>query len=124
MIRSTFCALRKTVSFVNHSSPRIIPAFNYQAKQFSLINGRWFSGQPSQTKGELYLINKLKERIPDSSAVEVKDVSGGCGEMYEVYVVSPSFKGKSILQQHKMVTEALKEDIPQFHGIRVETSSS
>ncbi|XP_053212175.1 bolA-like protein 3 [Panonychus citri] len=91
-----------------------------------LDNFRWFSGQQQSTPsaGEEYLTNKLKDKIPNCSHVEVHDVSGGCGEMYEIYVVSTDFKGITVLAQHKMVTDALKEDIPKFHGIRVATSST
>lgn len=32
-------------------------------------------------------------------------VLGGCGAMYAISVVSSEFKGKNILNQHRMVTE-------------------
>lgn len=31
--------------------------------------------------------------------------AGGCGSMFDVTVISPEFKGMSIVKQHRMVTE-------------------
>lgn len=31
--------------------------------------------------------------------------TGGCGAMFDVTVISPEFKGISIVKQHRMVTE-------------------
>lgn len=37
--------------------------------------------------------------------VAVKDVSGGCGSMFDVEVVSPQFIGQTRVKQHRMVNE-------------------
>lgn len=37
--------------------------------------------------------------------VVVRDVSGGCGAMYEIEVESPAFSGLSLVKQHRLVTE-------------------
>eukprot|EP00968_Pinguiococcus_pyrenoidosus_P028127 scaffold7644_cov325-Pinguiococcus_pyrenoidosus.AAC.1 len=42
---------------------------------------------------------------------------------YAVEVVSPEFAGKKLVQQHKMVTEVLKEDISDMHGLTLKTSA-
>ena len=54
----------------------------------------------------------------------VKDVSGGCGSFIEVNVESFAFNGKSILQQHRMVTKTLKDLIPGLHGLTIKTTAS
>ena len=51
----------------------------------------------------------------------VKDVSGGCGSFIEVTVESNAFRGKTVLQQHRMVTKALKNEIPNLHGLTIKT---
>ena len=41
--------------------------------------------------------------------------------MYRIELTSSKFKGQSILQQHRMVNELLKEEIKQMHGITLKT---
>ncbi|KAF9931125.1 hypothetical protein FBU30_010745 [Linnemannia zychae] len=48
--------------------------------------------------------------------VEGKDISGGCGQNFEIKIVSPMFEGKSTLQKHRMVNEALKDQIALVHA--------
>ncbi|KAK4517831.1 Isocitrate dehydrogenase [NADP], mitochondrial precursor (Oxalosuccinate decarboxylase) [Mucor velutinosus] len=48
--------------------------------------------------------------------VEVEDLSAGCGQMFEVVIVSPIFEGKRLLARHKLVNEALKEEISKVHA--------
>lgn len=41
---------------------------------------------------------------------------------YTVEVISPLFKGKSLVQQHKMVYEALKEELKEkIHALTIKT---
>lgn len=47
----------------------------------------------------------IKTALPDAE-VEITDLAGD-GDHYAARVVSPSFAGKSRVQQHKMVYEAL-----------------
>ena len=44
--------------------------------------------------------------------------------MYRVRVETPEFAGKLKVQQHKMVTDCLKEDIKNWHGIVIETKAA
>jgi len=48
----------------------------------------------------------IKARMPNAE-VSIRDLAGD-GDHYAAHVVSPEFKGKSRLQQHKMVYEALE----------------
>ncbi|KAG1103877.1 hypothetical protein G6F42_017168 [Rhizopus arrhizus] len=48
--------------------------------------------------------------------VDVEDLSAGCGQMFEVVIVSPVFEGKRLLARHKLVNEALKEEISKVHA--------
>lgn len=41
--------------------------------------------------------------------------------MYRVAVETADFAGKAKIQQHKMVTETLKAEISNMHGITIET---
>jgi stress-induced morphogen len=46
-------------------------------------------------------------------------VLGGCGSFYAITIASESFKGLSTVKQHKLVTEALKQEIEGIHGLQV-----
>ncbi len=49
--------------------------------------------------------NLIKARFPDAE-VEIRDLAGD-GDHYAAHVLSSAFKGKSRVQQHQMVYEAL-----------------
>lgn len=44
--------------------------------------------------------------------------------MYSVEIASDMFKGTTMVKQHRMVNDILKEDIKMFHGIQIKTSIS
>ncbi|KAI9321880.1 bola protein [Dichotomocladium elegans] len=48
--------------------------------------------------------------------VEVVDQSGGCGQMFDVVIVSPQFQDKRLLARHRLVNEALKDEISKVHA--------
>lgn len=54
----------------------------------------------------------------------VEDTSGGCGSMYRITVESPLFEGQRLLAQHRLVTEALKKEIGEMHGLNITTKPS
>ena len=57
----------------------------------------------------------------EADHVEVMDVSGGCGSMYQVLVVASRFEGLPLVRQHGLVTSALEEHIKDMHGLTVKT---
>ena len=69
----------------------------------------------------------VEARVRDShlrpTNVTVEDISGGCGSFYKVTVVSSAFAGKSLVQQHRLVNDVLKEEIALMHGITVITKT-
>ncbi|KAG0305164.1 hypothetical protein BGZ99_002176 [Dissophora globulifera] len=77
----------------------------------------------SLNEGEKHLYTRLFEKFQPSKLV-VEDISGGCGSMYQVEVVSPAFKDLSMVKQHRLVNETLKEEIKGMHGIRLTTKAS
>ncbi|KAF2007897.1 bola-like protein [Amniculicola lignicola CBS 123094] len=48
--------------------------------------------------------------------VEIADLSGGCGQMYEAIIVSPQFAKKTTLARHRLVNSALKQEIAAIHA--------
>ncbi|KAI7864574.1 bola protein [Spinellus fusiger] len=57
----------------------------------------------------------ILERL-QADHVEIKDLSAGCGQMYEVVIVSSLFKGTRLLARHKLVNEKLKDEISRVHA--------
>jgi stress-induced morphogen len=41
---------------------------------------------------------------------------GGCGQNYDVVIVSSVFEGKTLLQKHRLVNDAAKTEIAQLHA--------
>ena len=64
----------------------------------------------------------IKESIPDAE-VTIEDLRGD-GDHYAAYVVSESFKGKSRVQQHQMVYQALQGRMGnELHALALQTSA-
>lgn len=84
---------------------------------------KYFSNVGSKTViiSEESLASILKEKFKGD--VKVMDISGGCGAMYEIYVKSPDFKGISLVKQHQMINQVLKDQVKQMHGIRIFTEA-
>jgi stress-induced morphogen len=64
----------------------------------------------------------IKDALPDA-AVEIRDLAGD-GDHYAANVVSALFKGKSRVQQHQMVYQALKGKMGgDLHALALQTSA-
>lgn len=62
-----------------------------------------------------HLESAIRQRL-QAEHVEVVDTSGGCGQAYEVVIVSNVFSGKNKLGRHRLVNTALKEEIAIIHA--------
>ncbi|CCE64500.1 hypothetical protein TPHA_0H02970 [Tetrapisispora phaffii CBS 4417] len=76
----------------------------------------------SMSSQEQYIYDKITKQLNPKS-LQVADISGGCGSMFSIQVSSEKFKGLSIVKQHKLVNEILKDDIGKWHGLQLKTSS-
>lgn len=64
----------------------------------------------------------IKEAITDAE-VRIEDLRGD-GDHYAAYVVSAEFKGKSRVQQHQMVYQALQGRMGnELHALALQTSA-
>ncbi len=45
--------------------------------------------------------------------------TGGCGSFYAISVEHESFKGLTMIKQHRLVNDLLKDDIKDMHGLQV-----
>lgn len=66
-------------------------------------------------------ITTLLKQGLTTDQVQVLDVSGGCGAMFKIEVRSKQFKGKNLVEQHKMVNELLSDEIKNMHGLTLRT---
>ncbi|EEB07387.2 BolA domain-containing protein [Schizosaccharomyces japonicus yFS275] len=48
--------------------------------------------------------------------VEINDLSGGCGQNFDVLIVSQLFKGKTTLARHRLVNSKLKDILKDIHA--------
>ena len=65
----------------------------------------------------------IQTAIPDA-ILQIDDLAGD-GDHYAVHVASASFAGKTRIQQHQMVYQALGERVGnQLHALSVRTSLS
>lgn len=84
---------------------------------------RGFAAEPAeatQTEAEARMTATLRAAL-EAAAVEVHDVSGGCGASYSVMVESERFKGLTLIKQHRLVKEALRDEVPNLHALTVRT---
>lgn len=63
----------------------------------------------------------IKEALPDAE-VRIEDLRGD-GDHYAAYVVSAAFKGKTRVEQHRMVYEALRGKMgSELHALALQTT--
>ncbi|EGF79770.1 hypothetical protein BATDEDRAFT_89441 [Batrachochytrium dendrobatidis JAM81] len=67
------------------------------------------------------LLESLLTEKLSPSHLEVIDTSNGCGQSFDVLVVSSLFEGKSVLQRHRLVNEAAKAEIAEIHAFSQKT---
>jgi stress-induced morphogen len=64
----------------------------------------------------------IKMRIPDAD-VTIRDLAGD-GDHYAATVLSESFRGKSRVQQHQIVYDALKAEMGgKLHALALQTGT-
>ena len=63
----------------------------------------------------------IKEAMPDAD-VRIEDLRGD-GDHYAAYVVSAAFKGKTRVEQHQMVYQALRGKMgSELHALALQTT--
>jgi stress-induced morphogen len=67
----------------------------------------------------------LHDAFPDAAELSVKDRTGG-GDHFQVTVASPRFEGLSLLDQHRLVNDALAEPLRDgtIHELRIKTKGT
>ncbi|GAU95625.1 hypothetical protein RvY_07214-2 [Ramazzottius varieornatus] len=73
-------------------------------------------------EGERKIKRVLQGSFPKAVKIEVEDVSGGCGSMYQIYIEAEEFRGKKLVEQQRMVNEVLQKEIKAMHGLSLHTA--
>ncbi|GBF91443.1 hypothetical protein Rsub_04183 [Raphidocelis subcapitata] len=64
---------------------------------------------------------KLESAL-QATTVTVTDTSGGCGAAFDVCAVSPLFDGKMLIARHRMIHDALHDDMPNIHALSIKAA--
>ncbi|KAF2481759.1 bola protein [Neohortaea acidophila] len=82
------------------------------------------SPQPPEflTEGERRVFDRIMEGLAPTK-LEVQDISGGCGSMYALDIVSDQFKGLPIIKQHRLVNKVLGDEMKTWHGVQMKTKA-
>ena len=67
----------------------------------------------------------LREAFPDAAELRVDDRTGS-GDHFQVTLASPRFDGLSLLDQHRLVNEALRTPLADgtIHELRIKTKGT
>ena len=67
----------------------------------------------------------LEQAFPDATELTVEDRTGG-GDHFQVVLESPRFNGLPLLEQHRLVNEALAAPLADgtIHELRIRTKGS
>jgi stress-induced morphogen len=67
----------------------------------------------------------LAQAFPDAKELSVTDRTGG-GDHFQVYVRSPRFDGLPLLEQHRLVNDALADPFRDgtIHELRISTKGT
>jgi BolA-like protein 3 len=67
----------------------------------------------------------LHQAFPDATELSVQDRTGG-GDHFHVTVASPRFDGLPLLEQHRLVNDALAQPLRDgtIHELRIKTKGS
>ncbi|XP_058120582.1 bolA-like protein 3 [Anopheles ziemanni] len=95
---------------------------NFGSRYISMLTQVWSGTSRMVTNSEELLQKTLQSKFPLAKNITVSDISGGCGSMYEIFVETSEFKGLSTVKQHKLITEILKDEIKNMHGLRIRTA--
>jgi stress-induced morphogen len=66
--------------------------------------------------------NLIREKLPDAQ-ITIKDLAGD-GDHYAAQVVSEAFRGKTRVQQHQMIYDALRGNMGgALHALALQTAA-
>lgn len=101
--------------------------FSFFFKNFKIINSNkklnqnLFNFRTFASKAELE--DKLNQLLKIEK-LEVIDMSGNCGTSFQIKIKSPDFNGKTMIAQHRMINDILKDELKDIHALQLKTEAS
>lgn len=117
--------IRSLSSLVKSSSGSLLRSTTTLPKPSLYKNAaRFYAVEPTPDLDayEQQLFTLLNKEL-DPEVLNVKDVSGGCGSMFAINIVSEKFNGLSLIKQQRLVNEVLKDEISKWHGLQLRTKA-
>src|SRR5216117_892280 len=92
----------------------------WRVARIDLVGDRSKGNSMAMAAGEIEKL--IRSGIPDAE-VTIRDLAGD-GDHYAATVIAASFRGKSRVQQHQMVYQALKGDMGgKLHALALQTGT-
>ncbi|KAF2248479.1 bola-like protein [Trematosphaeria pertusa] len=114
---------RQTALYPRPPSRHVFPASEPASRSYSAAPASAPEPPDYLNERELHIFNKIRAEL-EPVKLEVQDISGGCGSMYGIEIESEKFRGLSVIRQHKLVNEVLKEEIKGWHGVQLRTKAA
>ncbi|KAG5362953.1 Altered inheritance of mitochondria protein 1 [Yarrowia sp. B02] len=107
-------------------TPRLFAARPALARPFSTTqiarNASW--RRPNELNDYEKQISQMLTDEFKPVSLDVRDISGGCGSMFAIQIVSDQFKGIPMVKQHRLVNALLADEIKQWHGLQLVTKAA
>ncbi len=66
-------------------------------------------------------VEKMLKKVFPEAGIQVRDMTG-TGDHFEIEVISKDFTGKTLVQQHQMVHQALEKEMDRgIHAVQIKT---
>lgn len=85
-------------------------------RKYLFNNNKFFKSFASKVELEEKLTKNL-----NISKLEVVDLSGNCGTSFLIKIKSSNFNGKTMIQQHRLINDLLKEEMKDIHALQLKT---
>lgn len=82
------------------------------------------SASASSEEPAAAVYRSIHSKLTDSlqpTYLNLEDTSGGCGTFFRLLIASPRFDGQSLVKQHRLVKQVIKEEIGGIHGLTIDT---
>lgn len=66
---------------------------------------------------------KISSSLTGVHSVVARDLSDGCGAKFEIEVICEEFRGKPLLQQHRLIHKAIEEERKVIHALTLKTKA-
>ena len=88
-----------------------------------LISKPFFNLSLKTNATKINIEEKLRKSLNRVNLLDVSTLNGDCGQSFLVRIQSPEFLGKTLLDQHRLVNEIIKDEVKVAHSVVLQTRS-